>query len=123
MLFKYTYNHHPPLYPELQLNIPHNVLPFHPAVAIAQMVPHLNIIISLIGALCSTALALFIPAIIELVLAYGAAERDAAIAQPATPPVNRWMLAKNAFVILLAFVGLVTGTVESVNLLVVAIGT
>lgn len=82
------------------------------------MVPHLNIIISLIGALCSTALALFIPAIIELVLAYGKAEKGSTGDRP-----SRWMLAKNAFVILLAFVGLVTGTVESINLLIAAIGT
>lgn len=78
------------------------------------MVPHLNIIISLIGALCSTALALFIPAIIELVLAYGS---DAKAGGP-----SAWVLSKNAFVIALAFVGLVTGTMESLNMLVVVIG-
>lgn len=82
-------------------------------VAIAQIVPHLNVIISLIGALCSTALALFIPAIIELVLAYGSEKGGP----------SGWVLTKNTLVIALAIVGLVTGTLESVNLLISVIGT
>lgn len=80
-------------------------------VVIAQLVPHLNIIISLVGALCSTGLALFIPAIIELVLSYGV-ESDGP---------TKWVLVKNSFVILLAFVGLITGTIESVNSLMAVI--
>lgn len=75
------------------------------------MVPHLNIIISLIGALCSTALALFIPVAIELVMVYG--EHKDLCDRP-----TAWMLAKNGFVIALGCVGLVTGTYESLNELV-----
>lgn len=66
--------------------------------------PHLNLIISLIGALCSTGLALIIPAVIQVVLAYGTSEGP-----------SYFVLTKNSLIILLGLVGFVTGTVESVN--------
>lgn len=71
-------------------------------VAIAELVPHLNIFISLIGAFCSSALALLIPAIIEVVLAYGTTDGPSYI-----------VLAKNSFITILGLLGFVTGTYES----------
>lgn len=74
---------------------------------IAAMVPHLNVFISLIGALCSTALALFFPALIQIVLAYGTSEGP-----------TKFVLIKNSLIILFAVFGLTTGTYESINELV-----
>lgn len=76
-------------------------------VAIAELVPHLNIFISLIGAFCSSALALLIPAIIELVLAYGT-----------TDGPSYFVLAKNSLIMILGLLGFVTGTYESLAALV-----
>lgn len=66
--------------------------------------PHLNIFISLIGALCSTALALCFPALIQLVLAYGTPEGP-----------SLFLLIKNGFILLFSLFGLVTGTYESIG--------
>lgn len=74
------------------------------------LVPHLDKIISLIGALCATALALFFPVLCQLVLAYGADN-------PSEQPI-RWLLLKNGFIMLFALFGLVTGTYESISGLV-----
>lgn len=65
-------------------------------VVIAQLVPHLNLIISLIGALCSTGLALIIPAVIQMVLAYGTEKGPSYV-----------VLIKNSLMILLGLVGFV----------------
>lgn len=72
--------------------------------------PHLDKIISLIGALCATALALFFPVLCQLVLAYGAEDR--------TQHPSGWLLAKNGFIMLFAVFGMVTGTYESISGLV-----
>lgn len=72
------------------------------------MVPHLNVFISLIGALCSTALAMFFPALIQIVLSYGT---------PDGPGAFLWV--KNGFIMLFALFGLTTGTYESVNELII----
>lgn len=89
------------------------VLPIIPKlniVTVAALVPHLNIIISLIGALCATVLALFMPVCCQLVLRYGELEH-----RPS------WiLLAKNSFIIAFAIFGLVTGTYESLNSMVEA---
>lgn len=77
-------------------------------VTIAALVPHLNIIISLIGALCATFLALFLPPCCQLVLRYGVGER-----RP-----SWFLLCKNSFIILFSLFGLVTGTYESLSSLV-----
>lgn len=79
------------------------------AVTIAELVPHLNIFISLIGAFCSTALALFFPALIEIVLSYGTPEGP-----------GRIVLIKNSFIMLLALIGFLTGTYESMSALIKA---
>lgn len=73
--------------------------------------PNLNLIISLIGALCSTGLALFIPAVMQIVLGYGKDEGP-----------SYWVLIKNSMIILLGLLGLVTGTMQSVNALVGEVG-
>uniref|UniRef100_A0A182JIZ1 Amino acid transporter transmembrane domain-containing protein n=1 Tax=Anopheles atroparvus TaxID=41427 RepID=A0A182JIZ1_ANOAO len=72
---------------------------------IAECVPKLSLFISLIGAFCSSALALMFPPVIELIVAYSAPER--------TP--SRWLLLKNAGILLLAGLGFATGTYESVS--------
>lgn len=77
------------------------------AVAIAELVPHLNIFISLIGAFCSSALALLVPAIIQVVLAYGT-----------TDGPSYYVLAKNSFITLLGVLGFLTGTYESLAALI-----
>lgn len=69
--------------------------------------PHLNIFISLIGAFCSTALALLIPAIIQIVLAYGI-----------TDGPSYFMLAKNSIIIVIGLLGFATGTYESIAALI-----
>lgn len=72
--------------------------------SLAEVVPALNAFISLIGALCSSGLALIFPAIIELVVAWGTS----------TGPSGT-MLTKNAVILVIAMLGLVTGTYESLH--------
>lgn len=101
-------------------------------VVIAELVPHLNIFISLIGALCSTgkwflfacnfdsfdkkyifsfiALALVFPPVIQLVLAWGSPDG------PST-----FLIAKNAFILIFSIFGFVTGTYESILSLIHAL--
>lgn len=75
--------------------------------SLAEIVPALNAFISLIGALCSSGLALVFPPIIEIVSACGSNES-----------ISRWMLLKNSVILVIALFGLVTGTYESLNSLV-----
>ncbi|KFB42520.1 AGAP000540-PA-like protein [Anopheles sinensis] len=75
---------------------------------IAECVPKLSLFISLIGAFCSSALALMFPPVIELIVAYST---------PECKP-SRWMLLKNALILLLAVLGFATGTYESVSKIV-----
>ncbi|ETN64851.1 amino acid transporter [Anopheles darlingi] len=77
---------------------------------IAKFVPSLGLFISLIGAFCSTALALIFPPIIELIVGYSA---------PNERP-SGWLLAKNICILLLAVLGFVTGTYESVSKIIEA---
>ncbi|XP_058467632.1 proton-coupled amino acid transporter-like protein CG1139 [Malaya genurostris] len=72
---------------------------------IAECVPKLSLFISLIGALCSTALALIFPPIIELIVAYSDGERNPSV----------FLLAKNIFILLLALLGFFTGSYESLT--------
>lgn len=78
------------------------------SVTVAALVPHLKLIISLIGALCATVLALFLPVCCQLVLRYGDGER-----RP-----SWFLLCKNSFIILFSVFGLVTGTYESLSAIV-----
>ncbi|KAJ6637549.1 Proton-coupled amino acid transporter-like protein [Pseudolycoriella hygida] len=77
---------------------------------IAELVPHLNIFISLIGALCSTALALVFPPLIQLTLAYGSSEGP-----------SRFVIMKNGFILVFSLFGFVTGTYESIRSLIDAL--
>ena len=76
-------------------------------VTISELVPKLGLFISLIGALCSTALALVFPPVIELVSAWGTSEGPSAL-----------VLSKNFLILLLALFGLITGTYESLSALI-----
>ncbi|XP_032308163.1 proton-coupled amino acid transporter 1 [Drosophila ananassae] len=72
--------------------------------AIAELVPALGLFISLIGALCSTALALVFPPVIELIA------RSEANKGP-----GFWICLKNLLILLLALLGFSTGTYESLR--------
>ncbi|XP_068154922.1 LOW QUALITY PROTEIN: neutral amino acid uniporter 4 [Drosophila tropicalis] len=75
--------------------------------AIAQMVPALGLFISLIGALCSTALALVFPPVIELI----------AKSEPNKGP-GFWICIKNLLILVLAMLGFITGSYESLKQIV-----
>ncbi|XP_065090451.1 proton-coupled amino acid transporter-like protein CG1139 [Ochlerotatus camptorhynchus] len=75
---------------------------------IAECVPNLSLFISLIGALCSTALALVFPPIIELIVAYS---------EPEGKP-SAFMIVKNVFILILALLGFFTGSYESLSKIV-----
>lgn len=77
--------------------------------SLAEVVPALNAFISLIGALCSSGLALIFPPLIELVSAWGSSERPGKI-----------MLGKNCIILVVALFGLITGTIESMEKLIEA---
>ncbi|ALC49171.1 CG16700, partial [Drosophila busckii] len=72
--------------------------------AIAELVPALGLVISLIGALCSTALALVFPPVIELI---ARSENNKG------PGI--WICLKNLVILLLALLGFFTGSYESLN--------
>ncbi|XP_014092331.1 proton-coupled amino acid transporter 1 isoform X2 [Bactrocera oleae] len=74
---------------------------------IAELVPALGLFMSLIGALCSTALALVFPPMIELLI-----KRD----DNKGPGV--WLFTKNIVILLLALLGFSTGTYESLSQIV-----
>lgn len=76
-------------------------------VCIAELVPALGLFMSLIGALCSTALALVFPPMIELLI-----KRD----DNKGPGV--WLFTKNIVILLLALLGFSTGTYESLSQIV-----
>ncbi|XP_016980012.1 proton-coupled amino acid transporter 1 [Drosophila rhopaloa] len=75
--------------------------------AIAEMVPALGLFISLIGALCSTALALVFPPVIELI---------ARSEQNKGPGV--WICVKNLVILVMALLGFFTGSYESLKQIV-----
>uniref|UniRef100_A0A034V2Q5 Proton-coupled amino acid transporter 1 n=1 Tax=Bactrocera dorsalis TaxID=27457 RepID=A0A034V2Q5_BACDO len=74
---------------------------------IAELVPALGLFMSLIGALCSTALALVFPPMIELLI-----KRD----DNKGPGV--WLFTKNIVILILALMGFSTGTYESLSQIV-----
>ncbi|KAH8289774.1 hypothetical protein KR054_010777, partial [Drosophila jambulina] len=75
--------------------------------AIAELVPALGLFISLIGALCSTALALVFPPVIELI----------ARSEPNKGP-GVWICVKNLVILVLALLGFFTGSYESLKQIV-----
>ncbi|XP_022208913.2 proton-coupled amino acid transporter 1 [Drosophila obscura] len=75
--------------------------------AIAEMVPALGLFISLIGALCSTALALVFPPVIELI----------ASSEPNKGP-GLFVSTKNLIILVVAMLGFFTGSYESLKQIV-----
>lgn len=73
-------------------------------VVVAEAVPNLVLLISLVGAFCSSALALMFPPLIDIVL-----ELVKEKGQP-----SKFLIAKDSLIILLGLVGFVTGTYESI---------
>uniref|UniRef100_A0A182KBU4 Amino acid transporter transmembrane domain-containing protein n=1 Tax=Anopheles christyi TaxID=43041 RepID=A0A182KBU4_9DIPT len=72
---------------------------------IAECVPNLGAFISLIGAFCSSSLALMFPPLIELIVAW------------TNGKLGLWLVVKNVIILLLAFLGFATGTYESMSAL------
>lgn len=72
------------------------------SVGIAATVPHLDLLISLIGALSSSAIALIFPPILELIVAW-----------PDELGACKWKIGKNVLLILFGFIGFVSGTVTT----------
>lgn len=70
----------------------------------AEAIPKLGLFISLVGAVSSTTLALLIPPVLELVSRSQDAEGIPTI-----------VIIKNILIILIGFVGFITGTYESVR--------
>ena len=71
------------------------------SVTLAAVIPHLDLMISLIGALSSSAIALIIPPILELVTSWPDQEFGKFY----------WRIFKNIFIIVVGIVGFVIGTV------------
>ena len=73
---------------------------------IAEVVPKLGLLFSLIGALFSTALALVFPPIIQIVLSYS-------VGGP-----SKYIIIKNCLILGLGLVGFATGTYESLSAII-----
>lgn len=72
---------------------------------IAELVPALGLFISLIGSLCSTALALVFPPIIDIII-----KRDVA-----SKSLKYVIYLKNAIILVLSLMGFAAGTYESLS--------
>jgi proton-coupled amino acid transporter len=73
---------------------------------IAELVPKLNLLLSLFGAFCSTALSLIFPPIIQCILNWQSDE------------TSSYITIKNIFILLVALLGFCTGTYESISAIV-----
>ncbi|KAL3880859.1 hypothetical protein ACJMK2_033065 [Sinanodonta woodiana] len=71
---------------------------------IALLVPHIDLLISLIGAFAGASLALILPPIIEIATYSGPSET-----------ISKWKIFKNIIIIFLGFVGFLTGTYSSIR--------
>lgn len=71
---------------------------------VAQLVPNLSALLSLIGAVCSTVLALVFPPLIEIIVL----ETD-------NWKFRAYVYFKNAVILILSLLGFLTGTYESLN--------
>lgn len=71
--------------------------------------PHLNLFISLVGAVCATSLAVLYPPIIEIIMAYSTPEGP-----------TLFMVIKNILIIVVALFGFIMGSYESVAALILA---
>ncbi|XP_044598339.1 proton-coupled amino acid transporter-like protein CG1139 isoform X3 [Cotesia glomerata] len=75
---------------------------------LAEAIPNLGLFISLVGALSSTALALLFPPIIEIVV------------RSQNNTLSYFKLFKNCFILLIGFLGFITGTYESITAIIKA---
>ncbi|XP_058063869.1 proton-coupled amino acid transporter-like protein CG1139 [Anopheles bellator] len=101
---RWTYASRHPVKAEMMFRVVMVLITF----VIAECVPKLSLFISLIGAFCSSALALIIPPIIELIVEFsGVSSR--------TPYARGLLVLKNGCILLIALVGFGTGTYESVS--------
>lgn len=80
-------------------------------VTLAEAIPYLNLFISLVGAVSSTALALLFPPLLEIVT------------KSAQSDLNTWTLLKDIVIMFIGIVGMVTGTYESLNAIVKVFST
>lgn len=70
--------------------------------AVAAVVPNLSLLLSLVGSVCSTVLALTLPPLIEFIITK--TEQD---------ELDWFLIIKNSAIILIAIVGFITGAYES----------
>ncbi|KAF2892777.1 hypothetical protein ILUMI_13394 [Ignelater luminosus] len=77
---------------------------------LAEAIPFLDLFITLVGAFSSTAIALLFPPILEFVTHWNVSE------------ITPWMVIKNLFILVLGILGCVTGSYESIRLIVKAFG-
>ena len=98
--FKFTRSH--PLIGELAFRTLMVLVTF----AVAGLVPKLNLLLSLIGAFCSTGLALVFPPIIEIVLSYSEGGP------------SKFSIIKNSIILFFALLGFATGTYESLSAII-----
>ncbi|KAF5271071.1 hypothetical protein FQR65_LT00490 [Abscondita terminalis] len=75
---------------------------------LAEVIPFLDLFISLVGAFCSTSIALIFPPILEFVTKYSSSE------------ITLWVVVKNLVIISIGVLGCVTGSYESIRLIVKA---
>ncbi|XP_037937740.1 proton-coupled amino acid transporter-like protein pathetic [Teleopsis dalmanni] len=78
---------------------------------VALAVPKLSLFISLIGAMCSTSLAFVIPVLIDFV-----------VRAQVPKALNFWIYLKNIVIMLIAVLGIVTGTYQSIVEIIKAFG-
>lgn len=74
---------------------------------LAEAIPHLSLFISLVGAVSSTALALFFPAIMDLAIHWECGLGHL-----------KWLLWKDSFIICIGIIGFLTGTYASIEAIV-----
>ncbi|KAF5271051.1 hypothetical protein FQR65_LT00470 [Abscondita terminalis] len=72
---------------------------------LAELIPFLDLFISLLGAFCSTAIALIFPPVLEFVT---------------SSEITKWVVIKNLFIISVGLLGCVTGSYESIRLIIKA---
>ena len=72
------------------------------AVGLAAVIPHLDLMISLVGALASSTLAIIFPPILEIIVFW--------------PDMGRckWLLPKNIIICLIGIIGFITGTTTAI---------
>lgn len=76
-------------------------------VAVALLVPNLSALLSLIGAVCSTVLALVFPPLLEMILLDNTSTTNLKF--------KTFVYVKNGVILILSLLGFVTGAYESIN--------